>query len=61
VSPHIRATLTHDQETALLRSRRKGEDASAPATPPADPQLDRAVDALQATILSAKGTPHAKK
>ena len=61
VSPHIRATLTHDQETTLLRSRRKGEDASAPATPPADPQLDRAVDALQAMILRAKGTPHAKK
>ena len=54
VSPHIRATLTHEQETALLRSRRKGEDSTTPPRPPADPQLDRAVDALQATILSNK-------
>ena len=54
VSPHIRATLTHEQETALLRSRRKGEESSTPPRPPADPQLDRAVDALQATILSNK-------
>ncbi len=54
VSPHIRATLTHEQETALLRSRRKGEESSTPPSPPADPQLDRAVDALQATILSIK-------
>ena len=55
VSPHIRATLTSDQETALLRSRRKGEGATT--TPPADPQLNRAVDALQAVILSAQSTP----
>ena len=54
VSPHIRATLTHEQETALLRSRRKGEESSTPPSPPADPQLDRAVEALQATILSIK-------
>lgn len=54
VSPHIRATLTHEQETDLLRSRRKGEESSTPPRPPADPQLDRAVDALQATILSIK-------
>ena len=54
VSPHIRATLTREQETALLRSRRKGEESSTPPRPPADPQLDRAVDALQATILSIK-------
>ena len=54
VIPHIRATLTHEQETALLRSRRKGEESSTPPSPPADPQLDRAVDALQATILSIK-------
>ena len=54
VSPHIRATLTHEQETALLRSRRKGEESYTPPRPPADPQLDRAVDALQATILSNK-------
>jgi carboxyl-terminal processing protease len=54
VSPHIRATLTREQETALLRSRRKGEESSTPPRLPADPQLDRAVDALQATILSNK-------
>ena len=54
VSPHIRATLTREQETALLRSRRKGEESTTPPRPPADPQLDRAVDALQATILSIK-------
>jgi carboxyl-terminal processing protease len=58
VSPHIRATLTSDQETALLRSRRKGEGATT--TPPADPQLNRAVDALQAVILSAQSTPPRK-
>ena len=63
VSPHIRATLTHEQETALLRSRRKGEESSTPPRPPADPQLDRAVDALQATILSNKTAQvrHTKK
>jgi carboxyl-terminal processing protease len=63
VSPHIRATLTHEQETALLRSRRKGEESSTPPRPPADPQLDRAVDALQATILSIKTAKvhHTKK
>ena len=63
VSPHIRATLTHEQETALLRSRRKGEDSTTPPRPPADPQLDRAVDALQATILSNKTAQvrHTKK
>ena len=63
VSPHIRATLTREQETALLRSRRKGEESSTPPRPPADPQLDRAVDALQATILSNKTAQvrHAKK
>ena len=54
VSPHIRVTLTHEQETALLRSRRKGEESPSSPRPPADPQLDRAVDALQATILSIK-------
>ena len=63
VSPHIRATLTREQETALLRSRRKGEESSTPPRPPADPQLDRAVDALQATILSNKTAQvrHTKK
>jgi len=63
VSPHIRATLTHDQETALLRSRRKGEESTTQPRPPADPQLDRAVDALQATILSIKTAKvhHTKK
>jgi len=63
VSPHIRATLTHDQETALLRSRRKGEESTTQPRPPADPQLDRAVDALQATILSLKTAQvhHVKK
>ena len=63
VSPHIRAPLTHEQETALLRSRRKGEESSTPPRPPADPQLDRAVDALQATILSNKTAQvrHTKK
>ena len=63
VSPHIRATLTREQETALLRSRRKGEESTTPPRPPADPQLDRAVDALQATILSNKTAQvrHTKK
>ena len=63
VSPHIRATLTLEQETALLRSRRKGEESTTQPRSPADPQLDRAVDALQATILSLKTAQvhHVKK
>jgi len=54
VSPHIRATLSSDEENELLRSRRKRED---PATADAsiwDSQLERAVDALQGALQNAK-------
>lgn len=59
VAPHIRATLTYEQEMELLRSRRPKEDGSKNASVFMDPQLERAVDALQGTLLYAKKTaPH---
>ena len=54
VSPHIRATLTHDEETDLLRSRRKREDPDTAEAAIWDPQLERAVDALQGSLLHTK-------
>ena len=54
VSPHIRATLTDKEETALLRSRREREDPTKPSAIIWDPQLERAVDALQGSLLHAK-------
>lgn len=54
VSPHIRATLTHEEETDLLRSRRKREDPATTEAAIWDPQLDRAVDALQGSLQHAK-------
>ena len=63
VSPHIRATLTYEQETALLRSRRKREDPTKPATLAWDSQLERAVDALQGGLVHTSQTikPVSKK
>jgi carboxyl-terminal processing protease len=54
VAPHIRASLTYEEEADLLRSRREREDASKKSPPLWDPQLERAVDALQGTLLHAK-------
>jgi carboxyl-terminal processing protease len=54
VSPHIRASLSDKEEAALLRSRREREDASKSGTLIWDPQLERAVDALQGSLLHAK-------
>lgn len=54
VSPHIRATLTDKEEANLLRSRREREDPSKPGPLIWDPQLERAVDALQGSLLHAK-------
>lgn len=54
VSPHIRSTLTDKEEAALLRSRREREDPSKPDFLIWDPQLERAVDALQGSLLHAK-------
>lgn len=54
VSPHIRSTLTDMEETSLLRSRREREDPSKPSAIIWDPQLERAVDALQGSLLHAK-------
>jgi carboxyl-terminal processing protease len=56
VAPHIRATLTYDQETELLRARRPKEDGSKDSSVFMDPQLERAVAALQGTILYAGKT-----
>jgi len=50
VPPHIRASLTQDEEVALLQSRRRQEE-SGRKTVPWDPQLERAVDAVQGTLL----------
>jgi carboxyl-terminal processing protease len=60
VSPHIRATLTYDQETQLLRSRRPKDGVSRETAVFMDPQLERAVDALQGTLLYAGKTPPSK-
>ncbi len=54
VSPHIRATLAYDEEMDLLRSRRKQEAANKEALPHIDPQLERAMDALQGAMTYAK-------
>jgi carboxyl-terminal processing protease len=54
VSPHIRATLTHEEETDLLRSRRKREDPSTAEATIWDLQLERAVDAMQGSLQHAK-------
>ena len=56
VSPHIRAALTSSQEIDLLRSRRLREDSTKPATLLRDPQLERAIDALQGVFLYGKKT-----
>jgi carboxyl-terminal processing protease len=61
VSPHIFATLTYEEETALLRSRRKTGEPGKPIVPPWDPQLERAVDALQGSLLNAKNQSAAPK
>ncbi len=53
VAPHIRATLTYEQEAALLRSRRPREDGTKDPAIYMDPQLARAIDALQGTLLYA--------
>ena len=53
VAPHIRATLTYEQEAALLRSRRPREDGTKDPAIFMDPQLARAIDALQGTLLYA--------
>jgi carboxyl-terminal processing protease len=54
VSPHIRATLTHEEEADLLRSRRKREDPATAEATIWDPQLERAVDAMQGSLQHAK-------
>ena len=54
VAPHIRASLTYEEEADLLKSRREREDASKKSPPLWDPQLERAVDALQGSLLHAK-------
>lgn len=53
VSPHIRATLTHEEEADLLRSRRKREDPATAEATIWDSQLERAVDAIQGSLQHA--------
>ena len=53
VSPHIRATLTYDEESDLLRSRRRKESGMAESKLMLDPQLQRAIDVLQGTLSYA--------
>ncbi len=57
VSPHIRATLSYDEETDLLRSRRRQESGTPGATLLRDAQLERAVDVLQGALTYAKKMP----
>jgi carboxyl-terminal processing protease len=54
VAPHIRATLSQKEEVDLLRYRREREDPLKPGAVIWDPQLERAVDALQGSLLHAK-------
>jgi len=54
VEPHIRATLTYDEEVALLSARRKRDDPTQPKEVIWDPQLERAVDALEGSLQHAK-------
>jgi carboxyl-terminal processing protease len=54
VAPHIRATLSQKEEVDLLRYRREREDRSKSGAVIWDPQLERAVDALQGSLLHAK-------
>lgn len=51
VSPTIRATLTQKQEFDLLESRRDVQMTGAPVSTDDDPQLARAVDVLQGTVI----------
>ncbi len=53
VSPHIRATLTYDEESDLLRSRRRKETGATDTKVMLDPQLQRAIDVLQGTLSYA--------
>jgi carboxyl-terminal processing protease len=54
VSPDICATMTMDEETVLFQARRKREfpfKETAAGLKAADPQLDRAVDALTGVLM----------
>jgi len=57
VSPHIRATLSYDEEADLLRSRRRQESGTPGAPLLRDSQLERAIDVLQGTLKYAKKSP----
>jgi len=54
VAPHIRASLTDEQEADLLNSRRQRDNPAEKPAPLWDPQLERAIDALQGSLLHAK-------
>jgi len=58
VSPNIKASLTLDQEKALLLRRKEGvlsaEDQKLVSTQ-RDSQLDRAVDAVKSVMIYTKG------
>jgi carboxyl-terminal processing protease len=54
VAPHIRVSLTNEEEAALLNSRRERENPAEKTAPLWDSQLERAVDALQGSLLHAR-------
>ncbi|HRJ71444.1 MAG TPA: S41 family peptidase [Terrimicrobiaceae bacterium] len=54
VTPNIRATLSQQQEFALLESRRDAAMGGGPVSPEDDPQLARAVDVLRGTLIFAE-------
>lgn len=58
VSPNIRAHLSSQQEFALLDSRRdQNKDSRLPVSTANDPQLARALDVLQGTLIYAERRP----
>jgi len=61
VSPNIRANLSAQQEYALLESRRdQNKDSRGPVSAANDPQLARAMDVLEGTLIYAERRPAAR-
>lgn len=58
IIPHIRATMPYDEEAALYRLRRDG--SAGKGTRPVDSQLDRAIDALEGSLMYASRTKEKK-
>ncbi len=54
IEPHLRATMTREEEAALLAARRTEDLPEADRETAADPVLERARDALQGQIRQAR-------